>query len=59
MKYFVFECNNCDTGPIYMVDATETVLCGVCFNVGLSQELTSSQVEELDLPVYPSMEVGD
>jgi hypothetical protein len=59
MKYFIFECNNCEVGPVYMVDATNIVLCGSCFNYGNSQELTSQQIEELDLPAYPSMEIGD
>ena len=59
VKYFIFECNNCDVRPVYMVDATDTVLCGSCFNLGTSQELTSEQVEELDLPSYTNTEIGD
>ena len=59
VKYFIFECIHCDVNPVYMVDATDIVLCGSCFNLGTSQELTDEQVKELDLPSYEHTEIGD
>jgi hypothetical protein len=50
MIYFVFECNNCNVPPTYLIDATETVLCGNCRTVGIAKPLTDDQVTELDLP---------
>jgi hypothetical protein len=50
MTYYIFECKNCDVAPAYLVDTTETVLCGKCRTVGISKALTDEQVTELDLP---------
>jgi hypothetical protein len=50
MTYFIFECNNCDVPPAYLIDATQTVLCGNCRTAGTSKALTNEQVAQLNLP---------
>jgi hypothetical protein len=51
MTYFIFECKNCEVAPVYLANATETVLCGNCRTVGTAVSLTTDQVVEFDLPV--------
>ena len=51
---YSFTCETADchynANPAYLLDATETVLCGECGVVGLSKALTDKEVEDLGLP---------
>jgi hypothetical protein len=47
--FYSFNCT-CGAPTAYIIDATETVLCGVCHSFGTAVLLTSQQVSDLDLP---------
>lgn len=59
---FTCETETCHyhTNPAFLLDATETVLCGGCGVVGLSKLLTEQEVQDLDLPeVTPAEEMPE
>ncbi len=60
---FRFTCETVDChyneNPAYLIDATETVLCGACGVVGVSELLTNEQISELDLPVTNTSNDGE
>jgi len=50
MKFYMFKCKHCDAQVAYLVNATNPILCSLCFKLSDAQLMTDAEVIAADLP---------